>query len=195
MRSPLRLSAAWLAVAAFSIIVASVAVGSVRSQVTNVPTVLGSGAELGVAVPSTLAPNPEGAKPPDTKPGASTQIPPTTMSPNPSSTTQTSPTLGSSTATTTTTTTTTTSDPVTTVGSTTHTFDTTAGSVNVVVSGESVTFGGAFPKPGWRVELEKSGPEKVEVHFERNDSDEEEEVQFKAWIDDGALQHEISEEG
>jgi hypothetical protein len=192
MRSPLGLSTAWLAVATFSIIVASVAVGSVRSQVTNVPTVLGSGAELGVAPPSNPAPRPEGTTPPDTNPAASTQIPPTTMSPSPSSTTQTAPTPASST---TSTTTTTTPAPVTTVGSTTHTFDTTAGSVNVVVSGESVTFGGAFPKPGWRVELEKSGPDTVEVHFERNDSDEEEEVQFKAWVDDGELQHEISEEG
>jgi uncharacterized protein YcnI len=75
------------------------------------------------------------------------------------------------------------------------TFDTVAGSVRITVSGESVTFAGATPLPGWTVELENSGPEEVKVHFERNeDEDEEEEIEFKASVEDGELKISISEE-
>lgn len=70
-----------------------------------------------------------------------------------------------------------------------------AGSVRITVSGESVTFSGATPLPGWTVELENSGPEEVNVHFERNeDEDEEEEIEFKAKVEDGELKVTISEE-
>ena len=66
--------------------------------------------------------------------------------------------------------------------------------MRIVVSGSEVKFGGATPLPGWTVELENSGPEEVKVHFERND-DEEEEIEFKATIDDGELKVSISEDG
>jgi hypothetical protein len=62
----------------------------------------------------------------------------------------------------------------------------------VIVDGESVTFGGAFPKTGWSVELEKDGPEEVKVKFERNDDSAE--VQFKAHVESGELRVEISDE-
>ena len=66
--------------------------------------------------------------------------------------------------------------------------------MRIVVSGSAVKFGGATPLSGWTVELENSGPEEVKVHFERND-DEEEEIEFKATIDDGELKVSISEHG
>jgi hypothetical protein len=55
----------------------------------------------------------------------------------------------------------------------------------VIVEGNEVRFGGAFPNPGWRVELEDAGPEQVKVHFERNDDSGE--VEFRARIEDGEL--------
>ncbi len=55
-----------------------------------------------------------------------------------------------------------------------------------------MTFGGAFPKPGWSVELEKAGPESVEVKFETND--ESDEIEFHAEIEDGELKVSISGE-
>jgi uncharacterized protein YcnI len=75
----------------------------------------------------------------------------------------------------------------------TKTYDTEAGSVRIVVAGDSVTFAGATPLPGWTVELKNSGPEEVKVHFEQN-SDEEHEIEFKAKIDDGELKVSISED-
>ncbi len=57
--------------------------------------------------------------------------------------------------------------------------------MRVIVEGDEVHFGGAFPNPGWRVELEDAGPERVKVHFERNDEDGE--VQFTARLEDGEL--------
>ena len=58
-----------------------------------------------------------------------------------------------------------------------------------MVSGESVTFAGATADPGWTVELEKAGPPEVEVHFERNEGEEEEEdeIEFHAKFEDGEL--------
>jgi hypothetical protein len=55
-----------------------------------------------------------------------------------------------------------------------------------MVSGESVTFAGATADPGWKVELEKAGPPEVEVHFEKNE-DEEDEIEFHAKFEDGEL--------
>jgi len=93
---------------------------------------------------------------------------------------------------------TTTAPPVTTTTSAsyTKTYGTESGlpgEVTIIVSGESVTFGGASPLLGWKVEIEDSGPEQVDVHFERNEDDEEK-VEFKAEIEDGELDVKISEE-
>jgi len=76
----------------------------------------------------------------------------------------------------------------------TRTFDTAGGSVAVKVAGDEVSFVNAFPQSGWMAELEQSGPEKVEVHFKPNDSEDEREIKFRAWVQDGVLVHEISEE-
>jgi len=54
-----------------------------------------------------------------------------------------------------------------------------------------VSFAGATALPGWTVEVKESGPEQVSVEFERND-DEDEEINFKAEIEDGELEVEIS---
>jgi hypothetical protein len=57
--------------------------------------------------------------------------------------------------------------------------------VTIVVDGASVSFGGAVPKTGWKVELEKSGPDEVKVKFEKNDDSAE--VEVKASVEDGEL--------
>ena len=62
--------------------------------------------------------------------------------------------------------------------------------MRVVVEGDSVTFGGAVPNTGWKVELKKPGPEEVRVEFEENDG--EGEVEFSAHVEDGELRVEIS---
>ena len=67
------------------------------------------------------------------------------------------------------------------------------GSVTVVVSGESVSFSTASALNGWRVELKNSGPEEVKVHFERNEN-KEDEIEFKAKVQNGELEITISDE-
>lgn len=62
------------------------------------------------------------------------------------------------------------------------------------VNGDEVAFVGAFPQSGWKVELEDAGPEKVVVHFEPNNEDDDREIEFEAWVKDGVLLHDISEE-
>ena len=46
-----------------------------------------------------------------------------------------------------------------------------------------VWFDGASPRPGFSVEIEETGPEKVEVEFESSDHTSK----FKAFYDDGEL--------
>ena len=65
------------------------------------------------------------------------------------------------------------------------------GEVTIIVSGDSVTFHSASPLPGWTVELKNGGPEEVKVDFERND-DEDEEIKFKAKVEDGELEAKVS---
>ena len=75
----------------------------------------------------------------------------------------------------------------------THTFDTDGGSIIIEVNGDEVAFVGAFPQPGWKVELEDAGPEKVVVHFEPNNEDDDREIKFEARVEDGVLLPDISE--
>lgn len=194
MRRLVGISAAWLAATFIAVAVAAAAVGSVRSEVTDAPTALAaplvaanaklslpaSGASTTInsdiaETPTTAAPKAEGTTP--------TTLPERDTSDSSQTTTTTPPATSS---------TTTTSN---TASSYTKTYDTEAGSVRITVSGESVAFSGATPLPGWKVELKNSGPEEVKVHFERNEGEhEDEEIEFKAEIEDGELRVSISEE-
>jgi hypothetical protein len=193
MRRIVGIAAAWTAATLVAVVIAAAAVASVRTEVTDAPTVLGAPA---VATEVTAqAPDPVDQSTSTTV----TPVDTTTTTVNLDDaieTTTSAPQVVASTSTTTTkaptvaTTSTTTS---TIAAGYTKTYDTEAGSVRIVVSGDSVSFAGATPLPGWTVELENSGPEEVKVHFEQN-SDEEHEIEFKAKIDDGELKVSISED-
>ncbi len=205
--------AAWLAGTLVAVFIGAAAVGNVRNEVTDAPTALG--------VPNTVITvqdeEPEPSSPTST---AGEAIVPLVDSPDesPTTTTTTLPeepvepdvttsTVSddvTSTAPTTTksghddepTTTTTTAPPTTTtttIASYTKTYDVEeAGTVTIRVSGESVTFAGAYPLEGWTFKLKDKGPEEVEVRFSNNDDDEDE-VTFKAKMKDGELDVDIND--
>lgn len=166
---------AWLAATVVAVVIATAAVGSVRSQVTDSPSALTS-AEAGALIvePATTTTVASGST------LVTTTTPPTTADsvPHPSATTSVAPNG-------TTSTTSTTSTTAATTVSYSKSFETEAGSVRVTVDGGSVTFAGAFPQPGWSVELEDNGPERVKVHFEENDGGGEIEISIR--LDDGEL--------
>lgn len=195
MRTIVGLVAAWTAATLVAVVVAAAAVGSVRTEVTDAPTALGDPSIVVVAAPD--------APDTDVQSTSTTTVPPDTIKLDDvfevaATTSTTVVPLDTSTASTTATTqalpvATTSTTTSTTEAGYTKTYDTEGGSVRIVVNGDAVTFAGATPLPGWKVELENSGPEEVNVHFERND-DEEEEIEFKATIEDGDLKISISED-
>ncbi len=192
MRRFVGIGAAWLAATLVAVAVAAAAVGSVRSEVADTPTVLA--APL-VATSATVSASDLGSS--TTTDSDIPQVPITTARNTETTTTlDEADTSGSSEATTTTPPVASSSTTTTTGASSyTKTYDTEAGTVRITVSGESVTFSGATPLPGWKVELKNSGPEEVNVHFERNeDEHEDKEIKFKATIEDGELRVSISEE-
>jgi hypothetical protein len=195
MRGIVGIGAAWIAATLVAVVVATAAVGSVRSEVTNAPTALAAP----LVAASETAPAPDSETSTTTTTSVVPAAPTTTMAITVSTTTTTVPeTHASGEAPVTTTTppvTPTTATTTTTSSNYAKTYDTEAGSVRITVSGESVTFAGATPLPGWTVELEHSGPEEVKVNFERNEhEDEEKEIEFKATVEDGELRISISEE-
>jgi hypothetical protein len=76
--------------------------------------------------------------------------------------------------------------------STTYTFDTDGGSVIVKVDGDDVTLVSVFAQLGWRYEVKDDGTERVVVEFEPNDEDDDREIKFEVWVDDGELEVDIS---
>lgn len=175
---------AWLAATALAVLIASAAVASVRSQVTDEPTALGS-PDAQALTAGVTSPQPDPAGSSTTASNSAATIPDSTTTSAAGDTSDDDPDASStSTSAASTSTTTTTASPAA-PESFKKTYDTDAGSVRIVVEGRSVTFGGAFPLPGWRVELEDGGPEKVKVHFEANDEDGE--IQFVARFDGDEL--------
>jgi hypothetical protein len=203
--------AAWLAGTLVAVLIAAAAVGSVRNEVTDAPTALGA--------PNTTISVPESDSTPPSSVVIQVDDPISEDVEEPTTTTVAEDTIESTTTTTTdpeqqTTTTvssttqpehdpapstTTTTEPpdettTTTVASYTKTYDVKdAGSVTIRVSGDDVTFAGAYPLEGWTFKLKDGGPEEVEVRFEKND-DEEDKVSFKAKVDDGELEVKISDD-
>jgi len=181
----------WLAVTTTAVFVAAAAVGSVRDQVTDTPSAM---------VPTTtIATSLAGPATPKTEPGRETtpSIPTT-------STTTTTTTLTASTttvpdvSTTTTrppapTTTTTTAPPPTTTSpppTEIRSYDLVGGSVTVEVGVNTVGLAGASPKAGFSMEVENSGPEKVEVEFKSDHH----ESQFSGEFKDGVFVPKIEED-
>lgn len=192
MRRVVGITAAWMAATSVAIVIAAAAVASVRTEVTDTPTALGEPEIVAVTTEPELDQVEQLTSSVSIVETTTTTVSPTVEAETTSTTVQ----VDTSTDTTTTSSAPPAAAPSTTTSVAaaghTKTYDTEAGSVRVTISGDSVSFSGATPLPGWKVELENSGPEEVNVHFERND-DEGEEIEFKAKVDDGELKVSISE--
>lgn len=176
----------WLAVTTTAVLIAAAAVGSVRDHVTETPTAM---------VPTTTNPSLAGPSTTTTKPGLT---PSTTGSPTTTTSTTTtiivSTTAAPDVSTTTTQPPTTTTDPPPTTTAPPSTeirsFDLVGGSVTVEVGSNTVRLAGASPKAGFSMEVENSGPEKVEVEFKSEDH----ESKFSGRFEDGTFVPKIEEE-
>ena len=182
----------WLAVTTTAVLVAAAAVGSVRNQVTETPAAMVpiTATTTSLATPST--PTTEPAPAPITSvPAPATSSTTTTIASSnttvPSASTTTTGPPAPTTTTTTTPPTTTTQPPTTGIRS----FDLVGGSVTVEVGGNTVRLAGASPKSGFSMDVENSGPEKVEVDFKS----EHHESHFSARFENGVFVPKIEEEG
>ncbi|MEN8235896.1 MAG: hypothetical protein ABFR89_13350, partial [Actinomycetota bacterium] len=156
---------AWFGATVIAVMIAGAAVGSVRSQVTNAPTALGS--PEAAALASTPPPQGESAPLPSEPFQAPSSTTTTTVEAAVSSTSSTTTVPvttttkadqgGNTTTTTKAPSTSTTTDPS---SSYTKTYDTDGGWVRFIVDGDLVAFASAQPKTGWRVEVENEGPKK-----------------------------------
>lgn len=189
--------AAWVGATLVAVVVAAAAVGSVRSEVTDEPTALGSPSAAAIAsdlpldaddaeqAEPTAAPSPSEADVTTTVHHATTTTTDGTSVSTSTSSTTTAPQSSTTTITTAPETTTTSQ-----AGSYSKSVDTPGGSVTFLVEGERVTFGGAVPRTGWKVELESAGPEEVKVKFEKNDDSAE--IEVKGRVEDGELRINVS---
>lgn len=193
MNLGLKIAAAWIGATLVAVVIASAAVGSVRSQVTDDALPLGSPDVVALAADVTnVSDTTEPASTSVTKITRATPLVATTSTTVPPAATTSSSLPPSGPSTTSTPSappapTTTTTAPS---GQYSRTFDTAGGSVRVVVDGNNVTFGGAVPKTGWSIELKDPGPKEVRVEFEQNGG--EGEIEFTATIEHGELKVEIS---
>ena len=182
----------WLAVTTTAVLVAAAAVGSVRDHVTETPAAM-----VPITATTTSLANPV-TPPTEPSPAPTTSVPApattsttttiassTTTVPSGSTTTTGPPEPTTTTTTPPTTTTTTTSPPATEIRS----YDLVGGSVTVEVGGDSVRLAGASPKAGYSMDVENSGPEKVEVEFKS----EHHESHFSGRFEDGVFVPEIEE--
>jgi hypothetical protein len=173
MKQTIGIAAAWIGATVLAIVIAAAGIASVRSQVTEAPTPLGSPSALAVAgsvaATTTTAVGPTTTLVVDPT-AASTTSAPSTSVPGSSTTTALS---GASSTTT---------PPV----ATSKNYTTAGGTVTISVANPNVTFTNAVPNSGWKVEVEDFGPDKVKVKFERND-DSEDEIEFVAKFESGEL--------
>jgi cytoskeletal protein RodZ len=197
VRRGVGIAAAWIAATAISIAIAAAAVGSVRSQVTDAPTALGS-PEV-VALASAAPPEVEPGPPSSGEPGAQSPATTTAGAPPSPATTTTAPVAAATGATNAEAETSTTRAPsaspttqtsVSPASTQAKTYDTDGGWIRIVIDGELVSFATAQPKTGWSVDVENEGPEEVKIHFERNDDSDE--IEFSAKVEDGEVRVHIS---
>jgi hypothetical protein len=180
---------AWVVATAVATMIAATAVGSVRGQVTDVPAIPNAGTAVLLAATTTTG---------VTESSTTSTLPVT----DPTTTTTAVVTPTSTTTTTTsapsTLTPTTTSPPPPTSTTTTTAPNGPAVTTHRLVGGEirisalepDVNLVSAFPFGGFSVEVEKSGPGKVEVKFESEDHNSS----FKASWEEGNLKIDIREE-
>jgi hypothetical protein len=169
----------WLAVTVTAVLVASAAVSSVRDQVTDTPTAMLPPTTMAISSTDQLiaeSTQPEAATSAlaDESSVATTSAPTVTTTTLPeTAATTTTTTIASSSdpepAETTTTTTAPTATTTTTPPTEIRSHDLVGGSVSVEVGDGTVRLAGASPKPGFTMEVENSGPEKVEVEFHNDD--------------------------
>lgn len=175
----LGLFVAWLVATSVAVLLASQAVGLVRDQVTDRPSRTVSTLLVDItttsSIPDVTEPTAPPASGPTTTVGGATTA--TTVEPTETTTTTTTP---PATATTTT---------PTTTPETVEFFTLQGGTVSVSCSGDTIAFRTASPKPGYRTDVEKTGPENVEVTFEGSDH----ESRFKAQCHEGTVDTEIDE--
>lgn len=184
----------WLAVTAAAVLIASAAVSSVRDQVTDTPTAMLPPTTIAISSTEQLVAKPVQPEPPTPTTTEGSSV---TTTSSPATTTTTAPasdapepigTTVPSTPTTTTvpaTTTTTTTPPKTEVRS----YDLVGGSVSVEIGDGTVRLAGASPKPGFTMDVESPGPEKVEVEFHNDDH----ESRFTGKFHDGEFKPSITE--
>ena len=180
----------WLAVTATAVFIAAAAVGSVRDQVTETPTAM---------IPTTTVTTPGPASPSDpaTDVGSApaTTAPTTTSTTTPTTTTiaptTTLPDVSATTTEPPAPTTTTAAPTTTTIAPTTEirSYELIGGSVAVEVGNGTVGLAGASPKAGFSMDVENSGPERIEVEFKSDHH----ESSFSARFRDGVFTPEIEE--
>jgi septal ring-binding cell division protein DamX len=189
----------WLAVTAAAVLIASAAVSSVRDQVTDTPTAMLPPTTIAISSTEELPVDPVQSETP--VPAANDEPTVTTTSTSTTTTTTTTSTTvpattapisesepepaETTTTATTTPATTTTSAPPTEIRS----YDLVGGTVSVEIGDGTVRLAGASPKPGFTMEVENSGPEKVEVEFHNDDH----ESHFTGKFEDGRFEPSIDE--
>ncbi len=195
MKRYMSIGAAWLGATALSVLIASAAVAGIRDRVVEAPVAIG--------IPTTTTTLPADAGPTTLAPVTTTIVEASPTTAGVATTTE--ATLPPESATTTTTTkappttteppaaaTTTTAPPTTTTTAVSYvTYDLEGGTVVLAVGDGEVSLISATPRSGFRVDLEHSGPTKVEVKFESNDHTSK----LTSKWDDGELQVKIKEEG
>lgn len=183
--------ASWIAVTGVSVLIATQAVGTVRSQVTDTPATLPTIVAVGTSGVTTEAPPVTSTAAPSTSAPTTTGAPQTTTTAAPPevSTTVPAPSV-----------TTTQPPPPTTVAPTTTeapdemetaTYQLTGGWVRIRYGGGEVHLVDAAPYAGYSMKAEKTGPLKVEIEFEGAGY----EGKFKADMEDGPLDVDIDEGG
>lgn len=177
----------WLAVTATAVFVAAAAVGSVRNQVTETPTAMvPTTSTTAVSTPESSVPTTAAEAASSTTTSASASVGSTTTTTAAPTTTTTTPTEPTPTTTTTVpVTTTTTASAPTDIRS----YDLVGGVVTVEIGSSTVHLSGASPKSGFRMEVENSGPKKVEVEFKSDGH----ESKFSGEFKDGTFVPEIEE--
>ncbi len=163
---------AWLGATLVAVLIASAAVGTVRSESEQ------PGATSPYFAPTTIAS------------GITTS---TTAAPPSSTTTTTAPPSSTSTSTTTTTTpssSSTSSTTTTTVAGIPRTYSLDGGTVTILATNPFVTLIGAVPNAGFTVDVEEAGPTRVKVEFES----ESHESEFDAYWSNGELIVDIDED-
>jgi len=194
MKKRFGLPAAWLLATALAVGVASQAVGLVAERAVEIPVqipvAIGGQSSVG---PMTVPPSepPTSTSAPDAPSTTSTTAPVATTLASPGGTTSTTV-VPSSTTTTTALPATTTTTTVTTPSLDSRTFFLPSGQVSVACTGpDTITYLSAVPAPGWSLDVEATGPEKVEVEFSSGAEGEESEIEIVCR--NGRLDEDISD--